>query len=375
MAGVKDGRTFSQRFLKIRCSCGRGLRASVEHMGSTVRCWECRRLVPVPVPRHPAQAARVLTVSVREMFGLQGLLGVVLGSVAFTGALLLPLPEPVLAALILAALVFAYGGVVRRWGLAGSLGDRSEPISLRAYAARAAVTTAVALVLTNAWEFGRTWLGFEPGLFREAMAVITALAVVFPLAMLIVWAAPHPRQSLAAIARHPFATTLALMVVPLGLLAAEGLIFSVTSLQGWFSFYVLDLLPGSEELAPRYGIPSGGLYALAMFPHQNHLALYAHHLRQGLTLSMGLPASLLNPPHLVKLPWSIEMTEESYLAVRAAHTCLVAAVWLTALAIQARCLGLLARLWEWQRPRQASPITPKTPVLTSERQPETAVAH
>lgn len=359
MAASTDNRTFSQRYLKVRCRCGRMLRVGVEHMGSTVRCWDCRRVVPVSVPRPAGQAARVLTVSARDVFGARGLLGIGLGAVVFTTALLLPVPEPVIAALVAAALAFAYGELVRNWGQAGALGEGTGSLDWRTYAARAAATLAFALVLTNAWEFGRTWLGFEPGLFREALAVLTALAVVFPLAMLTIWAAPRPRQSLAAIGRRPFLTLMALMVVPLGLVAAEALVLAVTIVQGWFSFYVLDLMPGAVELAPRFGIPPAGLYAFNGLPDHGHLGLYVHHLRHGLALSMGLPASLLDPPHLVRLPWSIELSERAYLAVRAAHTCLVAAVWLSALAIQARCLGLLARLSEWQRPH-AGPILAPT---------------
>jgi hypothetical protein len=300
----------------------------------------------------------MLRLSGREVFQEQALGTILLGSLAFTGALLLPLPEPVIAALVLASLAFIYAEVVRRCGLAGALGAGAAPIRLRAYAARASATLAVALLLTNAWEFARVWFGYAPGrlLFNEALAVAAALALVFPLAMLTVWAAPHPRQSLAAIARHPVSTAVALMIVPLGLVAAEALVVFVTSLQGYFSFYVLDLFPNSEELAPKFGIPLAGNYEVVLFPDDNHLALYTYYLKHGLPLSLALPSSLMNAPTILSRPWILSTSGPTYLAMRAFHTALVASVWLTSLALQARCLGLLARLWDWQRPR--SPVKP-----------------
>lgn len=325
----------------------------MERIGHSIECWDCRQNVPVPAPKMRNQSARVLSFGVREIFSPKTVIGIAAGAFVFTMALLMPVPEPMIAGLTLAALVFVYGEMVRRWGLSGSLGgvDSARRQDARVYSARAAATLAVALAMTNAWEFGRVWLGHSTGLFQEALAVSAALAVVFPLAMLIVWAAPHPRQSLSAVARHPVSTLLALMIVPAGLVAAEATAAAVTSLQGYFMYYVLDLLPGSVELAERFGIPLAGNYAVSSLPDERHVALYFHHLKHGMTLSMALPSSLLDPSTVFLRPWALETSERGYMMIRAFHTGLVAMVWFAALTVQARCLGLLARLWDWQRPR------------------------
>ncbi|MFO0910999.1 MAG: hypothetical protein U0794_22120 [Isosphaeraceae bacterium] len=355
MAVSHDTRSYSQRYLKVCCSCGRRLRARVEHMGSSVRCWDCRQMVPVPVPRDPGRTAKVLTSGARDIFGASWLITIAIGAALFTGALLLPLPEPVLAALILAAVVFAYGELIRRWGSIGRLGS-AQPIGPRAFAARAAATLAVALVLTNAWEFLRTWLGHELGLFQEALAVVAALAVVFPIAMLTFWAAPRPRESLLAIAQHPAATFVALMVVPVGLVAAELLILFIASVQGYLPIYLLDILPQGQELAPKFGVAAIGNFSQVYLPEPGHFAFYGYHVRHGLTLAMAIPSSLMNPTTLYDQPFYVEITRGTYLVMRALHTWIIAGAWLTALAIQARCLGLLARLWDWQRPRSIDEI-------------------
>ena len=352
--GMKS-RPFSQSYLKVQCECGRRLRAAVERIGHSIHCWECRRPVPVPVPRVRGRSARVLSFGVREVFEPRALLGIGFGALAFTASLLLPVPEPVVAGLTLAALVFVYGELVRRWGLAGSLGAGAKAFDPRGLAARAAATLAVALVLTNAWEFGRERLGYTPGLFKEALAAAAALAFIFPLAMLAVWAAPHPRQSLAAIARHPVATAVALMVVPLGLVAGEAAVAVLTSLQGYFVYYVVDLLPGSGSLAERFGISLAGNYAMTLLPNENEVALYLYQLRHGVTLSAALPASVMDPSKAYLRPWALETSDTAYLIIRGFHTTIVAAVWFAALTVQARCLGLLARLWDWQQPLPFAP--------------------
>ena len=142
------------------------------------------------------------------------------------------------------------------------------------------------------------------------------------------------------------------------MVAAEALVVFVTSLQGYFSFYVLDLFPNSQELAPTFGIPRAGNYAVIYFPDDNHLALYQYYLRKGLPLSLALPSSLLTASTMSSRPWVMETSEPIYLSMRVFHTTLVAAVWLTAMTVQARCLGILARLWDWQQPRSSTSTSP-----------------
>jgi hypothetical protein len=352
---VNDKRSISPtRYLMVDCSCGRTLRAAPSRIGATVRCWDCRQQVSVPVPRHPARAARVLSGGLREAFEFRSLLGVFLGAAAFTGSLFLPVPEPLVVAVLAALAVLGYGEIVRRRGLASLPGFGPGPgrSARRGTAARVAATLAVGLLLTNLWVLARGWLAPAPALFNRGLAVGAVLAVVVPLAMLIVWAAADPRQALKAVALHPFSTLAALAVVPLGLVAAEAIAVAITSYHGMFSFYVIDLFPGAEAIAPKFGVQMVGFYGFPVEPEPGIVALYRHFLARGVTLSMALPASFGSIETQYSRAWGLVMFPREYAGYRAFHTFVLAFTWLLALTIQARCLCRVAWLAGWYLPGQ-----------------------
>jgi hypothetical protein len=376
MTGKRDARPFSQRYFKVTCPCGRSLRAPRERVGATVRCWDCRRSVTVPVPRHPGRAARVLSGGIREAFEGASLSGVAAGALAFTGAMFLPVPEPVLAGLVLALGVFGYGELVRRGGLSSLPGFGPGPSGVRTLAARVAATLAVALFLTNLWVVSRGWLPLPPDLLGRGMVLGAVLVVVVPLTMLFVWAAPEPRQAFKAVTRHPLSTVASLAIVPIGLVAAEAAGVFVASLQGMFAYYVYDLFPGAEALAPKYGVEMIGAYLYPVYPETGLLSLYGACLRHGMTLSVALPASLGVAPNSFTGNWILQMYQSDYLWYRTLHTFTIAAVWMLALTVQARCLGRISRLGAWYFPETwAATAPPAEPVETETESEEAAVSY
>jgi hypothetical protein len=263
-------------------------------------------------------------------------------------------PEPLVVATLGALAVLGYGEIVRRRGLASLPGFGPGPgrSARRGTAARVAATLGVALVLTNLWVLARGWLAPAPALFNRGLAVGAVLAVVVPLTMLIVWAAADPRQALKAVALHPFSTLAALAVVPLGLVAAEAAAVAISSYHGLFSFYVIDLFPGAEAIAPKFGVQMLGFYGFPVEPEPGIMGLYRNLLGRGMTLSMALPASFGSIETQQAREWGFAMFSGPYAAYRAFHTFTIASVWLLALTIQARCLCRVAWLGGWYLPGQ-----------------------
>ena len=63
----------AERYLHLKCPCGRSLRAGLTKAGSTVRCWDCRGEVSVPLPRMRGRLAAEVAEAFRDSAGSETL--------------------------------------------------------------------------------------------------------------------------------------------------------------------------------------------------------------------------------------------------------------------------------------------------------------
>src|SRR5262249_20638701 len=128
------------------------------------------------------------------------------------------------------------------------------------------------------------------------------------------------------------------------IVTAEFLAFFVASYMGIFSFFLIDLFPGSEPVFLDHGVKLIGRYAYPVIPDDGYMAVYGRYLGWGYSLISTVPASMSTHWDTFDPPMVRDSVETSSLTVRAVVTAVIAFVILTALALQARCLGLIARL-------------------------------
>jgi hypothetical protein len=367
-------------FIYADCSCGRRLRATQDQAGTVIHCWECRREVVVPRAARKDLLIRRMADAAHDALR-PPTLGVLLASAAiFTAALLVPRNGPWLALVLLAVASF--------WGYGGQMGTRvperspredeagTDPSSsgeevdetiatrplrvLLAWLARGVVALAASLalvapVLVRNRGYALPPAGPAPGV-RSLMALAFVGWLVLPLAMLAAFARDGrgplpPWRPLARLARHPLATLAALLIVPLGLLATEGLLALVAWEQGQLPLMVVDLFPAPRlehrEDGVRFCFDLDGTVVAANCTENldNLIPVYGHAVRRGFSLTGTLPASL--SIGLVRRPahrWMFRVGPKEYLATRIVLTFLVAWAGGTLLTIQARWLGRIASL-------------------------------
>ena len=102
MSIVEPDRHSTRKFLTVRCTCGRDLRARVAMAGQEISCWECHRMVHVPVPHSAERAYWTIREGLQDVFEPRWLCVLFLFAAALVGVLsqtLLPRkPEGVIAA-------------------------------------------------------------------------------------------------------------------------------------------------------------------------------------------------------------------------------------------------------------------------------------
>src|SRR5690242_13123692 len=117
MSIVEPEKSSTRKFLSATCPCGRALRATVDMAGQEISCWECHRMVRVPVPRSPERAFRIIHDGLQEVFEARWLFLLFLGAAALTGVLCVPLVGVPLGALVLVLGALGYGELIRQCGI------------------------------------------------------------------------------------------------------------------------------------------------------------------------------------------------------------------------------------------------------------------
>jgi hypothetical protein len=166
-------------------------------------------------------------------------------------------------------------------------------------------------------------------------------------------------MALTALARHPLAVLAALLIVPLGLAAAEGIVALCAWQQGQLPLMVVDLFPppkvdyevnGKHLYFDYDGIRINTPVAASIEPV---VAVYPVGFRRGFTLSATIPPSLSMGLLGVRCnPFAYEVPPLAYLAMRILATALILSIAGAVLMVQARWLGLITAL-DARRPPSA----------------------
>jgi len=347
MSIVEPDRSSAKRFLSVVCPCGRGLRAPIEMAGHEISCWECHRMVLVPIPRSRERAYRVITDGIREIYDARWFFAVLLFAALLTGVLCLKGVGIPLGVLVLFIGLLGYGELIRQCGIdVWDFDDWKEPVNL---VLRVGIALAFALSLAAPLLLSPGGLGAPPRF--STLGVILGLigAFVLPLATFLVYARDEVgplgwRRGSHVILSYPFATILALMLIPIGIVAAELTVIVMTSWQGMFPFLILDLYPGSEYFAEQYKIPKFGNYTKSVLPDGRFFNLYFRRLHQGFTYVAILPASLSRRTNVMASPWTLDLDDADYLKYRAIYTQVSTMVLVAFLTLQSRWLGAISTL-------------------------------
>lgn len=347
MSIVEPDRHSIRKFLTVACPCGRSLRAPVELAGQEISCWECHQKVYVPFPHSPERAFRIITETLRDLFDLRWLLALFLVAALLTGLFCLPGIGIPASALVLILGAVGYGELIRQSGIdVWDFDDWKRPGNL---ALRIGVAALFGLALASPLLFNPAGMGRPPRFTTTGLLLGLAASMVLPLAMFLIYARDGTGllgwgRGRKLLLRYPVATLLALLLIPIGLMAAELALIIVTSWQGMFPFLVLDLFPDSEYFARQYGIPKYGNYTKPELPGLPFYRLYFRRVHHGYMLIGALPATLSKKTLVLGSPWTLELTDPGYLKFRAMYNQLSTMVILFSLALQSFWLGAISTL-------------------------------
>jgi hypothetical protein len=188
---------------------------------------------------------------------------------------------------------------------------------------------------------------------------LTALAWAGWLAMPVALLAAHardrrgplpPHLALSALVRHPLASLAALLVVPLGLLATEGLAALLALGQGELPLMIADLFPlprfAHDLQGDHLHFDYDGTRVSKLFGDLRTLVpIYPLALRHGFTLIGTIPPSLSLGLFRVRVnPWMYDVNPVLYLVSRLLLSLLIFLAAGIVLTLQARWLGLIAAI-------------------------------
>jgi len=263
--------------------------------GQEISCWECQRMVRVPIPRSTERAVRIINDGLHEVFEARWLFALFLGTAALTGVLCIPGIGVPLSTLFLVLGALGYGELIRQCGIdVWDFDDWKQPAQL---VPRVVIAVLAGLCVAAPMLLSPGGFGHPPRFNTLGILVGLVCTAVLPLAMFVIYARDEDgplrwRRATNVLKRYPVATVLAVLLAPLGFVVAELVIIVITSWQGMFPFLVLDLFPGSEYFAEQYQIPKYGNYTKAVLPDARFFHLYGRRLHQGFALTSALPASL-----------------------------------------------------------------------------------
>jgi hypothetical protein len=347
MSIVEPDRTPSRKFLAVACPCGRGLRAPVEMAGQEISCWECHRMVRVPIPRSPGRSYRIIIEGLRGLFGLHWFLALCLGAALLTGVFCLKVIGVPLSALVLVIGALGYGELIRQSGIdVWDFDDWKHP---RGFIPRVGVALLFGLGMAAPLLLSPGGIGRPPRFTTIGLILALVGSVALPLAMFLTFARDEEgplgwRRGRNLLLLHPIATVFALMLIPMGVVVSELLLIAVSSWQGMLPFLVLDLYPGSGYYARQYKIPQFGNYTKPELPDARFFHLYLRRLHQGFTFTATIPATLSKKTFVPLSPWALDLSDTKYLMYRVMYTQLSTMVVVFFLALQARWLGAISTL-------------------------------
>ncbi len=366
MSVMIQERATPRRQIRVQCPCGKDLRARPELAGSEITCWSCHASVAVPVPVAPGGwVAKLLTMTARQILESRTFTFLWIGAVLVTVALSVtslglhlgrraeawvPHPGVFAAAVALGLVMVGYGELLRR----GSQGDWTPRTAvgpwMRAWRASLCLGAGVALVMPLIMA---TSAQVTPRVTPGGLAIALAATLILPLVMLGTY---FPEGSVldrvrlvgSIVRRHPTALLASLLIVPVSLPAIEGLVWVLARITQTFSFMLFDLFPPRDGIQTVFRVPyyvtgANQLRWVEFREASDSLIMgsYFDSLRHGYTLLGAIPASLAMHTSNGYFLESVGLTARSYLVYRMFFTLVIVTGMLSALAVQARWLGLL----------------------------------
>jgi hypothetical protein len=356
MSIVEPDRSSTRKFLTVVCPCGRSLRAPVDMAGQEISCWECHRMVRVPVPRSPERAYRLIVEGLKEVFEGRWLIPLFLIAAVLAGVLCIPYYGVPVGAAVLVLGALGYGELIRQCGI--DYWDFDDWLRPGTLLQRLAVSVLFGLSLAAPMLLAPRGFGHPPRFSTLGLLAGIVAALVLPVLMFLAFARDEDGplgwgRGARLMVRYPMATLLALMLIPLGVVACELLVIAFSCWHGVFRFFLLELYPDSVYYAEQYKIPKWGNYTRPLFPDERFVHLYLRRLHQGFTFTGSLPASLAGKTAVLESPWTLELLDSDYLWLRLIYTQVIATILALFLGLQSRWLGALSTL-ESKRSVEAS---------------------
>jgi hypothetical protein len=346
---IVDPERTSRRFLTVVCPCGRNLRAPLDQAGQEISCWECHRSVRVPMPKcSPERAYQVITDGLPEVYEPRWLVALFVYTAVLTGVLIVPgNPGAILATVVLGLGTLGYGELIRQCGVDyWDFDDWKRPV---VFLGRIAMAALFGLFMASPMLLAPGGFGHPPRF--STLGVILALvgALVTPVLMFLVYARDDDgplgwRRGTRVLMRYPLATCCALMLIPVGVLAAELFFVGAASWIGMFRYLLLELYGDSEYFAGLYGIEKYYNYTRPLIPDARFYHLYLRRLHQGYSFTATLPGSLSARTFVMGSLWTLELTDYDYLRIRALYSQATTLVFFFFMALQARWLGAISVL-------------------------------
>jgi len=351
----------SPSFVPVTCQCGRSLRAKFDQVGSEIQCWDCHKMVVVPMPRQGQRIARELSENALDVINGPGLNVVMAAAIPLTVVMAIPYWGPWVAIIGLTLGASAYGEIVRRVsrgpvegrepGWTESLLPRSFPRALLCLAMAAG--TILPLWILNA-RLAEDALERRAPHFNAIGWIIAAASwTILPVLMVISYARDReggllrPRTVLTVLSQHPVATALALGVIPATLALMEATFALFTHMLGDLTFLVLDFMPIPTQPDPPLiyaGLPYFRFIDYRSFPDSKFIAFYFDALRHGYSFVAAIPASLSMPTRAGLTSEAIGIYPPIYSIGRGLIAYMFVSGLMTAFAIQARWLGTIPSL-------------------------------
>jgi hypothetical protein len=347
MSIVEPDRPTTRKFLTVHCPCGRDLRAPTAMAGQEISCWECHRMVRVPIPRSPERAYRVIRDGVPEVFDPRWLLVVFLLAAVTTGVLCVPRIGVPLSLLALFLGGLAYGELIRQCGI--DFWDFDDWKRPGTFLARVVAAALFALAIAAPMLLAPGGISHAPRFSTVSLLVALAGCAVVPALMYLAYARDEDgplgwRRGASSLVLYPTATFLALLLVPLGVVVAEATVDLTSIYGGSFRFLLLELFPGSEYYAEQYKIPLYGNYTRPYLPDPRFFHLYVRRIHQGYSMTGTVPATLSAHTNVMTSPWTLEVTDTEFLWTRVIFAQVIVVVLFVFLALQARWLGAISTL-------------------------------
>jgi hypothetical protein len=315
--------------------------------GQEISCWECHRMVHVPVPHSAERAYWTIRGGLQDVFEPRWLCVLFLVAAAFVGVLCIPVIGVPLSTAVLFLGALSYGELIRQCGTEyWDFDDWKRPGRILA---RCGVALLFAFCVAAPMLLSPGGFGHVPRFSTLGVLGAFLAAMVLPLAMFLTYARDEQgplrwRRGASVLVRYPLATILALLLVPLGVVLTEMVVALLSAWFGSFRYLLLELFPGSEHFAEQYGIAKYGNYTRPYWPDMRFFHLYLRRLHQGFCFTAALPASLSAKTFVIGSVWTLELTDGDYLRMRAIYSQLVAVCLFVLLAVQARWLGAMSTL-------------------------------